>query len=209
MLTLISCLFFSLVTYVQFLSASGIYVVILEVILRKFLRFIPILIIFIVGFGLSFHMLLQNQNVYHHTFDALIRTVLMLTGEFNYEEHLYRPETENGRYYYPIIFLFYILFCILITILIMNLLIASAVGEIPPLIERANVKYSIMRIKLIMDYEIFLSTFDFLIPYLKQRVKLLIDKNQNEIIYPNKINRYKHKYYNIKKFFADRRKKNK
>jgi transient receptor potential cation channel subfamily A protein 1 len=179
----------------------------LEVILRKFLRFIPILIIFILGFGLSFHMLLQNQNVYHHTFDALIRTVLMLTGEFNYEEHLYRNENENNRYYYQIIFLLYVLFCILITILIMNLLIASAVGEIPPLLERANVKYSIMRIKLIMDYEILISTFDFLIPYLKQRVKVLIEKNQNEIIYPNKIDRYKHKYYYIKKFFDERRKK--
>jgi hypothetical protein len=152
-------------------------------------------------------MLLQNQNVYHHTFDALIRTVLMLTGEFNYEEHLYRNENENNRYYYQIIFLLYVLFCILITILIMNLLIASAVGEIPPLLERANVKYSIMRIKLIMDYEILISTFDFLIPYLKQRVKVLIEKNQNEIIYPNKIDRYKHKYYYIKKFFDERRKK--
>ena len=89
----------------------------------------------------------------------------------------------------------------------MNLLIASAVGEIPPLLERANVKYSIICIKLIMDYEIFLSTFDFIIPYLKQRVKNLIDNNQNEIIYPNKIHRYKHKYYHIKKFFDDRRKK--
>jgi hypothetical protein len=89
----------------------------------------------------------------------------------------------------------------------MNLLIASAVGEIPPLLERANVKYSIMRIKLIMDYEILISTFDFIIPYLKQRVKVLIEKNQNEIIYPNKIDRYKYKYYYIKKFFDERRKK--
>ncbi|CAF3639839.1 unnamed protein product [Rotaria socialis] len=196
----------TLIIYVQFLSASGIYVVMLEVILRKFLRFIPILIIFILGFGLSFHMLLQNQNVYNHTFDALIRTILMLTGEFNYEEHLYRQENENNRYYYQIIFLLYLLFCILMTILIMNLLVANAVGEIPPLIERANVKSSIMRIKLIMDYEILLSTFEFFIPYLKKRVKLLIDKNQNEIIYPNKIHRYKHKYYHIKKFLSDRKK---
>jgi len=162
--------------------------------------------IFIIGFGLSFHMLLQNQIVYQHTLDALIRTILMLTGEFNYEEHLYRPENENGRYYYQIIFLLYVLFCILITILIMNLLIANAVGEIPPLIERANIKYSIIYIKLIMNYEIFLSTFDFLIPYLKKRVKNLINNNQNEIIYPNKINRYKYKYYHLKKFFTDRKK---
>lgn len=177
----------------------------LEVILRKFLRFIPILIIFILGFGLSFHMLLQNQNVYHHTFDALIRTILMLNGEFNYEDHIYHQDDENNRCFYQIIFLLYILFCILITLLTMNLLIANAVGEISPLIERANVKYSIMRMKLIMDYEIFLSTFDCFIPYLKRRVKYLIENNQNEIIYPNKIQRYKHKYYHIKKFFTDRK----
>ena len=67
-------------------------------------------------------------------------------------------------------------------------------------------KYLIIYTKLIVEYEIFLSTFDFIIPYLKQRVKYLIENNQNEIIYPNKINRYKHKYSNIKKFLSDRKK---
>lgn len=193
----------TLLIYIQFLSTSGIYVVMLEVILRKFLRFIPILIIFIVGFGLSFHMLLQNQNVFHDTFDALTRTILMLTGEFNYEEHLDRLENENHQVYYQMIYLLYILFCILITILIINLLIANAVGEITPLIEHAQVKYSIMYIKLIMDYEIFLSTFDCLFPYLKKRVRDLIEKNQNETIYPNQINHYKR----LKKFFLERKRK--
>ena len=155
-----------------------------EVILRKFLRFIPILIIFVLGFGLSYHMLLENQDVYQHTFDALIRTILMLTGEFNYEEHLYRNENHS---YYPLIFLLYILFCILITILMMNLLIASAVGEITPLLERAHVKYSIMRMKLILDYEMFLSTWDCLIPYLKRRMKFLIENNQTDLVYPNRM----------------------
>ena len=193
----------TLIIYVQFLSPSGIYVVMLEVILRKFLRFIPILIIFILGFGLAFHMLLQNQNVYSHTFDALIRTVVMLTGEFNYEEHIYHSENDSDRSYYQIIYFVYILFCILMTILIMNLLIASAVGEIPPLLDRAQVKYSIICIKLIMNYEIFLSTFDWLIPSLKERVKMLIETNQNELIYPN---RSKQNYHQLKKFFNDRRK---
>ena len=191
------------VIYVQFLSTSGIYVVMLEVILRKFLRFIPILLIFILGFGLAFHMLLQNQSVYKHTFDALIRTVVMLTGEFNYEEHLYHSENEANRPYYQMIYFVYILFCILMTILIMNLLIASAVGEIPPLLERAHVRYSIICIKLIMNYEIFLSTFDWFVPYLKDRVKRLIETNQNEWIYPN---RSKENYHQLKKFFHDRRK---
>lgn len=175
----------------------------LEVILRKFLRFIPILIVFILGFGLAFHMLLQNQNVYNHTFDALIRTVVMLTGEFNYEEHIYHSENDNDRSYYQIIYFVYILFCILMTILIMNLLIASAVGEIPPLLERAHVKYSIICIKLIMNYEIFLSTFDWLIPSLKERVKILIENNQNELIYPNQSKENSHR---LKKFFNDQRK---
>lgn len=192
-----------LVIYVQFLSASGIYVVMLEVILRKFLRFLPILLIFILGFGLSFHMLLQNQHVYQHTFDALVRTTLMLTGEFNYEEHLYPVDDDENRYYYQIVFLLYILFCILMTILIMNLLIASAVGEIPPLLERAHVKYSIMRLKLIMDYEIFLSTWNCLFPALKRRVRRLIEINQMETVYPNQVYRQNSKYNSIKKFFPN------
>ena len=129
----------------------------------------------------------------------------MLTGEFNYEEHLYpvdRDDEEN-RYYYQIVFLLYILFCILMTILIINLLIASAVGEIPPLLEQAHVKYSIMRLKLIMDYEIFLSTWSCLFPALKQRVRRLIEINQMETVYPNQVYRQNYKYYSIKKFFQN------
>jgi len=187
----------TLLIYIQFLSTSGIYVVMLEVILRKFFRFIPILIVFVFGFGLSFHMLLQNQNVYHHTFDSLIRTILMLTGESNYEEHLYENGMNKEKIYYQLIYLLYVLFCILITILIINLLIANAVGEISRLIEHANIKYSIMYIKLTMDYEIFLSTFECLIPYLKIRVKNLIENNQNETIYPNQIDRFQR----LKSFF--------
>ena len=118
----------------------------------------------IVGVGLSFHMLLENRKVYHHLLNSLIYIILTLINDFNYEEHLYHQEDENTQYYYQIIFLLYLLFCIILTILIMNLLIASAVSGIPPLIECTNIKYSIVYIELIMDYEIFLSTFDSIIP---------------------------------------------
>ncbi|CAF1013321.1 unnamed protein product, partial [Didymodactylos carnosus] len=192
----------TLVIYVQFLSASGIYVVMLEVILRKFLRFIPILLVFILGFGFSFHMLLENQDVYKNTFDSLFRTALMLTGEINYEDHLYHPERNNGTFYYQFIYVLYMLFCVLMTILIMNLLIAHAVGEVPPLLERASTRHCMMRIKLIMDYEILLSTLDIFIPYLKRRIKILIDNNQEEVIYPNRIDAIRREFHDIKIFFS-------
>ncbi|CAF1423214.1 unnamed protein product [Adineta steineri] len=54
----------------------GIYVVMLQVISAKFLRFFPVLLVIICGFGFTYWMLLQYQPVYGTPIEALIRTGL-------------------------------------------------------------------------------------------------------------------------------------
>lgn len=76
---------FSLVLFIQKFPTFGIFVVMLTDILRTFSRFFLVFFLFIIGFALSFHMLLQNHNPFQHFGNSLLKTCVMMIGEFEYE----------------------------------------------------------------------------------------------------------------------------
>lgn len=56
----------TLLSYLRFLPIFGVYVVMLEVIMLKFLWFAPVLVVLICSFSSAFYMLLQNQPVFFY-----------------------------------------------------------------------------------------------------------------------------------------------
>jgi hypothetical protein len=103
----------------------GLYIVMLEVILLKFIRTIPLLMVLFCGFGFTYYMLLQYQTVFKTPFEALFRTSLIF--DLGYELRLYTPPT--GVMYYPVIYFVFILAAIILTILTTNLLIGKLISE--------------------------------------------------------------------------------
>jgi len=100
----------------------GVYVVMLQLILFKFVQFIPVLLIIICGFGFSYWMLLQNQAIYGTPIQALIRTGLMMF-DLGYEDRLYNAD-QNGPVYYKILYVIFILTAIVLCIFVINLMIS-------------------------------------------------------------------------------------
>jgi hypothetical protein len=117
----------NLLTYIRYVPwfNIGIFVAMLQLIFYKFIRFIPVLLVVICGFGFTYWMLLQNQSTFETPLDALMRTGL-LTFELNYEEHLYNPDNQ---YYYDLIFFIEILAAIMFAVFILNLLISKTFIE--------------------------------------------------------------------------------
>jgi transient receptor potential cation channel subfamily A protein 1 len=76
---------FALVLFIQKFPTFGIFVVMLTDILRTFSRFFLVFFLFIIGFALAFHMLLQNHNSFQHFGNSLLKTCVMMIGEFEYE----------------------------------------------------------------------------------------------------------------------------
>ncbi len=103
----------------------GLYVVMLEVICIKFSKFIPVFMIIICGFGFTNYMLLQYQTVFGSSFEALMRTFVMLF-DLGYEERLYDPD-NNGVMYYPVIYFVFVLAQIGMMIFVINLLIGKGI----------------------------------------------------------------------------------
>ncbi len=101
----------------------GIYVVMLQVISSKFLRFLPVLLVIICGFGFTYWMLLQYQPVYGTPIEALMRTGLMLF-DLGYEDRLYDP-SNGGQGYYTLVYVIFMLTAIACSIFVINLLIGK------------------------------------------------------------------------------------
>ncbi|CAF3701144.1 unnamed protein product [Adineta steineri] len=92
------------------------------------------------------------ETVFGTPFEAIFRTALSLF-DLGYENRLYTPPTNVM--YYPVIYFVFILTEIILTILITNMLIGLAVGEIPTLKTQATLQRNKMLYELFFDYEIF------------------------------------------------------
>lgn len=101
----------------------GIYVVMLQVISKKFVRFLPVLLVLIGGFGLTYYVLLQNQDVYATPVLALIKTSLIMF-EMNFDDRIYDAQS-GGVNHYPVTFVVFILTGYVMTIFVINLLIGK------------------------------------------------------------------------------------
>lgn len=123
----------------------GIYVVMFTDILRTFSKFFVVFFLFIVAFALAFFMLFQNQvrapiqqtvlkNItYYFLFQApfssfprtIVKTLVMMVGEFEYNAMFYSSihDHEERAYNAHASQVVFLIFMIVMTILIMNLLV--------------------------------------------------------------------------------------
>ncbi|CAF1020079.1 unnamed protein product [Adineta ricciae] len=142
----------ALLQYVRFLPIVGLYVAMLTVILRKFMKFLIILVILISGFALSFHMVFQNFKPFKNTGLSYFKAAMMVSGELDFDDFMYNDDTEA---YYKVAYVIYILFGVVMTIFVTNLLIGLAVGEIPPLMKQAEDHVNLIFFQLVAECEIF------------------------------------------------------
>ncbi|CAF4580342.1 unnamed protein product [Rotaria sp. Silwood1] len=144
----------TLLSYLRFFPIFGVYVVMLEVIMIKFLWFAPVLVVLICSYSSAFYMLLQNQPVFSTIPFAWFRSAFMVL-DTGYEDRFFGPDSEEYISLYPVLFVLFLFFGVTMTILVNNLLIALAVGEIADLSVIARVRNATRRYELLSQWEIF------------------------------------------------------
>lgn len=139
----------NLVLFAQKFPRFGIYVVMFKDILWTFFQFFIVFMLFIIAFALAFFSLLQNNDSFDTVWQSLIKTTVMMIGEFEYDS-IY----TDGTVYYEV--LGYILFCVfmvVMSIIIMNLLVGLAVDNIKEVQDKAELTRKAMQVELALDVE--------------------------------------------------------
>ncbi|XP_058828008.1 transient receptor potential cation channel subfamily A member 1-like [Topomyia yanbarensis] len=146
---------FNLLLFLRRFDQIGIYVVMFLEILQTLLKVLTVFSILIIAFGLAFYILLSkiiNPQANHVSFASipmsLVQTFAMMLGEIDFLETYVQP-FYSSELPFPIpSFGILCLFMILMPILLMNLLIGLAVGDIESIRRNAQLKRLAMQVEL-------------------------------------------------------------
>ncbi|XP_035826279.1 transient receptor potential cation channel subfamily A member 1 homolog [Aplysia californica] len=140
-----------LVLFIQKFPQFGIYVVMFTDILRTFSQFFIVFFLFIIAFALAFYSLFQNQVPFDSVGKSIVKTSVMMIGEFEFDSIF--NEASVAVNYAAASYIIFIIFLIIMSILIMNLLVGLAVDDIKAVQEQAALKRMAMQVELALDVE--------------------------------------------------------
>ncbi|XP_076466512.1 transient receptor potential cation channel subfamily A member 1 homolog [Babylonia areolata] len=141
----------NLVLFIQKFPQLGIYVVMFTDVLSTFAHFFVVFFLFIIAFALAFYTVLQDKVAFETVPKALIKTSVMMIGEFDFDSIFNEP--TNQIKYDTVGYLVFVVFLIVMAILLMNLLVGLAVDDIKAVQEQAALKRMAMQVKLALDVE--------------------------------------------------------
>ncbi|XP_053618072.1 transient receptor potential channel pyrexia-like isoform X2 [Plodia interpunctella] len=127
----------------------------------------------VIGFSLSFMIQFHSQMPFESPWAAMVKTVVMMTSEFDYEALFDEEHSANLATSLVIVRVIFLIFLILAAIVLMNLMVGVAVNDINDLEVLGNIR------RLAKQVE-FLSTLDTLV-YNRVFKKLLPTKVNNSI----------------------------
>lgn len=143
----------ALVLFIRKFPKLGIYVVMFTSILYTFTKFFMIYVLFLVAFALSFFTLFydpkQSVRGFGEPSRAIVKTAVMMIGEFDFDDLFNSPDQDVPG----VAWFIFIVFLIIMTLILMNLLIGLAVDDIKGVQEQAVLERQAMLVDLAMDVE--------------------------------------------------------
>ena len=138
---------FAVVLFIEHFDVIGIYVTMFLQVLTTLIKVLILCFFFLVAFSLSFYILLGEQPIFNNFGFSLFTTFSYLLGEIDYVSYV--DLEKNGMIQHPVLtFLFVLTAAILLAVVIMNLLIGLAVGDIDKIRQNALVKQRADEIRL-------------------------------------------------------------
>ncbi|XDC58401.1 hypothetical protein R6Z07M_009583 [Ovis aries] len=134
--------------YLQRFEKCGIFIVMLEVIMKTLLKSTIVFVFLLVAFGLCFYVLLNFQDAFSSPFLSIMQTFSMMLGDINYHDAFLEPYLKDELEYPLLSFVHLITFTMFVPIVLMNLLIGLAVGDIAEVQKHALLKRIAMQVEL-------------------------------------------------------------
>ncbi|XP_060920300.1 transient receptor potential cation channel subfamily A member 1b [Labrus mixtus] len=134
--------------YLQRFEGVGIYVVMFGEIMKTLLRIVMLFMYLLLAFGLAFHALMLNRKEFDSVPLSVMQTFVMMVGELNYQNNFLEPFLKNQLPFGPLTYFIFVNFVLLMPILLVNLMIGLAVGDIAEVQRNAALKRIAMQIDL-------------------------------------------------------------
>ena len=120
-------------------------------------RFLPVLVFFILFFAIMFKNLLQDREPFDHVGLAIVKTIVMAIGEIEFGDLFFND--SNIKLHEVFAFIIFILFLGIMTVSMMNLLIGVVVGDIGELRMQSEQEAFKSKVDLILQYNYMFSKF--------------------------------------------------
>ncbi|KAK6492048.1 transient receptor potential cation channel subfamily A member 1-like [Huso huso] len=134
--------------YMQRFERFGIYVVMFGEILRTLVCIILLFFFLNLAFALAFYALMLEQQTFATPALSIMQTFAMMVGDIGYQDNFLTPFIRNRLPFPFFTFVFLCWFLLLMPILLINLLIGLAVGDIAEIQRNACLKRIAMQIDL-------------------------------------------------------------
>lgn len=146
----------NLLVYVRRFGALGIYVLMMTDTLHTVFKVLSVFSIFIIAFALSFFVLLQDQVPFNTPARSLVKTLVMMTGEYEFDTIFLGgsncTETTVGSgdclRFASMAYTLMVVFVIGMNIILMNLLIGLAVGDIEKVADHAALERQVIKVRV-------------------------------------------------------------
>ncbi|XP_033118085.1 transient receptor potential cation channel subfamily A member 1 homolog isoform X1 [Anneissia japonica] len=156
----------NLILFIQKLPRLGIYVVMFTDVLKTFLQFSFVFLLFIIAFSLGFYTLLMNQEPFNTVWYAFVKTFVMMIGEFEFDTTFHSqnyldttagqtPEEDflTSLYYKQATYVVFTIFAVIMSIILMNLLVGLAVDDIKEVQNQAKLQRLAKQVDLALEIE--------------------------------------------------------
>ncbi|XP_046682041.1 transient receptor potential channel pyrexia-like [Homalodisca vitripennis] len=126
----------------------GYYALMFSVVLQNVMKVFLTFICLVIGFALSFSVQFPHDNQFNNPWHALVRTTVMMTGEYDYMDLFSKSSNVNGNSYddsesetlVPTSRIIFMLFVLLASVALMNLMVGLAVSDIQGLQTEGNIR---------------------------------------------------------------------
>ncbi|XP_071957076.1 transient receptor potential cation channel subfamily A member 1-like isoform X2 [Antedon mediterranea] len=157
----------NLILFIQKLPRLGIYVLMFTDVLKTFMQFSVVFGLFIVAFTLGFYALLMNQEPFNTFWYSLVKTFVMMIGEFEFDTTFHSQNYLNTNdgvqsqdefflttvYYKQTTYVVFTIFAVIMSIILMNLLVGLAVDDIKEVQNQAKLQRLAKQVDLALEIE--------------------------------------------------------
>lgn len=141
----------NLILFLRRFSSYGQYIIMLTTMFATLFKVLLLFFMFVMAFSSTFYLLLDEQTEPYATFPYSMMTIFVMTlGELNYAD-LFMPWDKLE--YAALTNILFFMFVLGMPIILMNMLVGLAVGDIDKIQVNALIDRYVMQVELVLDME--------------------------------------------------------